>query len=226
MFRVCRASALASRGLTPGHYARQNLSLLRQFSLLRKTPQLYALLANQCPSAHDNTESRVALSLSPNPSAIVMGTFPRDQIDSYEQAAKYSDESRDEMGTADEDLDARSLVVKDFREVPEFLKIAQSTIGQYIDQCPYYSHLAEAQAGEEDLYFHVFDLRAPPPAGRIPYVEDILGTVRLQDGKIVVGSYEPNWMYRVVTHSGVFTISDFLTKKVRKALEDEAMHSN
>lgn len=137
----------------------------------------------------------------------------------YAEVAQYSDDSNSDMETPAEHTDPKTLPVWDFKEIPQFLPIAQSVIAENIHNCPYYAPLAEAQAGEGDMFFHVFDLRAPPPAGRIPYVEDILGTLRLEEGKVVPKSYQPNSMYRVATHDGVFTVSSYLTKLIRKAVE-------
>jgi len=76
-------------------------------------------------------------------------------------------------------------------------------------------------------WVHVHDQRAVPAYGRIPYPEDILGSLLVDgDGKIVNaehgGDWEENKMYRLVTSAGVMRLTPFLRDRMREALLEEA----
>ena len=52
-------------------------------------------------------------------------------------------------------------------------------------------------------YVHLSDRRNPPDFGRIPWPEDILGSVEVdQDGNII-GQLQPSGTYRIVTNEGM-----------------------
>ena len=61
-------------------------------------------------------------------------------------------------------------------------------------------------------WLHIADERNPPPWGRIPVPEDIVGSVLLQDGVIQPNSYEPMPAHRIVTKNGIFQLSGPLTQ--------------
>lgn len=69
----------------------------------------------------------------------------------------------------------------------------------------------------------MYDMRAVPSFGRISEVEDIFGSLRVdEEGRLVEGSWEPNGMYRLVTGmGGVMRLSEFLRGKVREGVERE-----
>lgn len=114
------------------------------------------------------------------------------------------------------------------------------TLSKHVHECAEYNRLAEGELFNGGSTLHIYDLRAPPPYGRIPEVQDILGTVRLQEAEhfedgseesrqgkvykvspIVPGSFEPNPMYRILTMNGFIHLSDLLQKKVAKICRNE-----
>lgn len=136
-----------------------------------------------------------------------------------------------------------------FTENPQFLNlILQPVLEKNIHQCLEYNRLAEAELFYGGQTLHIFDLRAPPPYGRIPDVQDILGTVRLQkqeykeknDDKndtsenlhpgdassiykippIVPNSFEYNPMYRLLTRNGFLHVSPYLNSQLIKACKE------
>jgi len=64
----------------------------------------------------------------------------------------------------------------------------------------------------------MIDLRTPTPWGRIPYPEDIFGTVRLDHGVIVPHTYERMPTHRLVTSNGLFVLSEGIHQYLIKRL--------
>ncbi|KAJ1963435.1 hypothetical protein IWQ62_003214 [Dispira parvispora] len=56
-------------------------------------------------------------------------------------------------------------------------------------------------------WLHIADERHPPPYGRIPRPEDIIGSVQVEDGHIVPHSYQPMPSHRLVSPKGLFRLS-------------------
>jgi len=55
--------------------------------------------------------------------------------------------------------------------------------------------------------------------GRIPEVEDIIGSVLVKDGKILPETYEGLSTYRLVTTAGPMKLSEFMLGKLREKLK-------
>jgi len=62
------------------------------------------------------------------------------------------------------------------------------------------------------------DQRNPPPLGRIPDTADIIGTVLVNEGKLVPDTYAPMPSYRMVTSDGVMSLTDSILRKLKTAL--------
>ncbi|RUS25957.1 hypothetical protein BC938DRAFT_471418 [Jimgerdemannia flammicorona] len=60
---------------------------------------------------------------------------------------------------------------------------------------------------QKEGWLHVADARNAPPYGRIPYPEDIIGSVLVQQGLIQPSSYQRNPTHRFVTPYGLFRLS-------------------
>ncbi|RKP35547.1 hypothetical protein BJ085DRAFT_3308, partial [Dimargaris cristalligena] len=56
-------------------------------------------------------------------------------------------------------------------------------------------------------WMHLEDQRNPPPYGRIPRPEDIIGSVQVEQGSIVPESYERMPTHRTVSLKGLFQLS-------------------
>ena len=61
-------------------------------------------------------------------------------------------------------------------------------------------------------WLHISDERNPPPWGRIPYPEDIIGTVFVQGGVIQPNTYQPMPTHRLATSNGFMQLSEPLTQ--------------
>ena len=61
-------------------------------------------------------------------------------------------------------------------------------------------------------WLHIGDERNPPPWGRIPYPEDIIGTVFVQGGVIQPNTYQPMPTHRLATSNGFMQLSEPLTQ--------------
>ncbi|KAI8145653.1 hypothetical protein BJV82DRAFT_510746 [Fennellomyces sp. T-0311] len=65
---------------------------------------------------------------------------------------------------------------------------------------------------QKEGWLHIADERNPPPWGRIPFPEDIIGSVLVREGVIQPNSYEPMPAHRLATSNGIFQLSDPLTQ--------------
>lgn len=61
-------------------------------------------------------------------------------------------------------------------------------------------------------WMHIADERDPPAWGRIPFPEDIVGTVLVKDGVIQPNTYQAMPAHRLVTAHGIFQLPESLTK--------------
>ncbi|KAH8112325.1 hypothetical protein DFH11DRAFT_1689897 [Phellopilus nigrolimitatus] len=78
-------------------------------------------------------------------------------------------------------------------------------------------------------WMHVFDQRNPPPLGRIPDPDDILASVRVEDSRILVDTYQPMPSYRLCTGDGVCQLTDGLMGRLKSVLQrvaDEEKENN
>ena len=67
----------------------------------------------------------------------------------------------------------------------------------------------------------ILDQRNPPPLGRIPDADDILASVRVEEGRMLPETYEPMPSYRLVTSDGVCQLTETLLEKVKAAVIEE-----
>ncbi|KAK8847447.1 hypothetical protein IAR55_005305 [Kwoniella newhampshirensis] len=107
----------------------------------------------------------------------------------------------------------------DFREEPEFRKVLDDAIKSGLEQGKSQSVTFEAETRPGDGWIHITDERAIPPAGRIGETEDLVGSVYVQDGKIVASTYSPLPTYRLVTTNGVLTLPRGLDEHLVRVLE-------
>jgi hypothetical protein len=71
-------------------------------------------------------------------------------------------------------------------------------------------------------WLNIPDTRCFVPWGRIPEVEDILGSVQLSEdapGTMVPGSYQRNTMHRLVSLNGLFRLPEIVQKELVEALK-------
>ncbi|BFZ54435.1 hypothetical protein PYCC9005_001471 [Savitreella phatthalungensis] len=103
-----------------------------------------------------------------------------------------------------------------FRVNPEFVSWLSEFVASEAHRDPVLEAMAAAM-GEGHL--HIGDDKNPPPYGRIPYPEDIIGTVRVTGARIVDGTFTPmREAYRPVTANGIVKLSEYLQAKAVQKL--------
>ncbi|KAG8960402.1 hypothetical protein FRC03_006561 [Tulasnella sp. 419] len=68
---------------------------------------------------------------------------------------------------------------------------------------------------------HFIDLRNVPSLGRIGDPDDIIASVMVENGKIIPSTYQPMPSYRLCTGDGLTKLTEGLSKKLQKDLEEE-----
>ncbi|KAJ1982168.1 hypothetical protein H4R34_001803 [Dimargaris verticillata] len=86
----------------------------------------------------------------------------------------------------------------------------QAWLHQELKRCAHYADptLCAIAKSLPDGWTHIADERHPPPYGRIPSPEDIIGSVKVEGGQIVPESYQPMPSHRPVSAHGLFRLSD------------------
>lgn len=186
-----------------------NTPLRRFYTTIRTKPAVYV-------HSHDPLH---IISLSPSPNAIPIGQ-------TFHTPSQFIAVTPSDAADFSSPTNARPTVIpkpQDFQINPVFSRILQSIVAKNIHKSEIYTGLAEGERFQGGSTFHVYDMRDPPPYGRIPEVQDIVGTVRLEEeGKevIVPDSFEFNPMYRVLSMYGFVNLGDELNMKLRKACEE------
>jgi hypothetical protein len=67
-------------------------------------------------------------------------------------------------------------------------------------------------------YMPIVDERGIPPFGRIPDPENILGYVRVEDGKVVKDSYVPMMSYRLCNSDGLMQLSKTIYDRIMNSI--------
>ena len=77
-------------------------------------------------------------------------------------------------------------------------------------------------AAQDNGHIHVADEKNPPPYGRIPYPEDIIGTLRIEHGTLIKESFVPmREAYRPISTNGIVKLSEYLESRLLTALKAE-----
>ncbi|KAJ1980698.1 hypothetical protein H4R35_001020 [Dimargaris xerosporica] len=86
----------------------------------------------------------------------------------------------------------------------------QAWLHHELKRCAHYADpiLCATAKSLPDGWTHIADERHPPPYGRIPSPEDIIGSVKVENGQIVPESYQPMPSHRPVSAHGLFRLSD------------------
>ncbi|GAB1646766.1 hypothetical protein KRMM14A1259_71890 [Krasilnikovia sp. MM14-A1259] len=106
------------------------------------------------------------------------------------------------MAVVTRSADPRHPLPADIHENGPFLRLLSRTIFESIDQCDAVRHEAQIQ-GSGHVY--LLDGRIPDPGGRVAS-EDVIGTIEVQDGKLVAGTYQHNTRHRLFTANGWFRL--------------------
>tara|TARA_Y100000310_G_scaffold144610_1_gene143862 strand:+ start:7078 stop:7542 length:465 start_codon:yes stop_codon:yes gene_type:complete len=95
-----------------------------------------------------------------------------------------------------------------------FKDFMHEVIGKEILKDPFCKE--EAKRVKDGSIF-IIDARTPDLQGNVPPY-DIIGVVKVAKGKVVKGSYERNPNHSLVSPTGMFKLSEYLEKKLIKAL--------
>ncbi|KAI5118943.1 hypothetical protein M0805_006289 [Coniferiporia weirii] len=112
--------------------------------------------------------------------------------------------------------DENASGLNDFVENKSFTSLLHEAIQKgLMDDEIWKNGAIQTQSG----WMHVFDQRNPPPLGRIPDADDILASVRVEDGRMLIESYQPMPSYRLCTGDGVCQLTDGLFDQLKLMLE-------
>lgn len=192
------------------------------YTLIRSSPPVYF---------HESSTSPIhAISLSPDPNALPIGytsLLPNDGFipATDSEAADFTDFGSKGNSPIDKVITVIPPPQK-FVDNSEFTKLLGKVTTESICSSDLYNSLAEAEGFRHGTTFHVYDMREPPPYGRIPQVQDIIGMVLIQQPNrdenipaIVPNSFEFNPMYRPLSMNGFVNMGDYMNKKLRLACE-------
>ncbi|WVW78396.1 hypothetical protein I302_100350 [Kwoniella bestiolae CBS 10118] len=115
-------------------------------------------------------------------------------------------------------LPLENATLEDFKEEPRFLDTLHEAIQSGLEAGKADSVMYEAETRPTDGWIHITDERAIPPAGRIGETEDLIGSVYVQDGKIIASTYSPLPTYRIITPNGVLTLPKGLDEHLIEVL--------
>ncbi|KAF8480061.1 hypothetical protein DFH94DRAFT_630740 [Russula ochroleuca] len=119
----------------------------------------------------------------------------------------------------------RDAGLNDFVENPRFLPILHEAISEGLAEAVDDIQVAGAlQLGEG--WMHIHDERNIPPLNRIGDPDDILASVRVENGKILAETYQAMPSYRLCTAFGVTQLTEGLASKLKGLLEVRAREEN
>jgi hypothetical protein len=111
--------------------------------------------------------------------------------------------------------------LNDFVENPRFLPLLHKAISEGLAEAVDDIQVAGAlQLGNG--WMHVHDERNIPPLNRIGDPDDILASVRVENGKIIAETYQAMPSYRLCTAHGVTQLTEGLASKLQSLLEARA----
>ncbi|KAJ3183495.1 hypothetical protein HDU87_006814 [Geranomyces variabilis] len=113
--------------------------------------------------------------------------------------------------------DLADITPAEFEANPAFEEVLHDVIKQNIDGDVGVQGLA---AYQKLGYLNINDERTYAPFGRVSDPEDILGSCRLDDGKLVAGSYERMPTHRLFSFNGLFRLSEHLQDKLLERLRN------
>lgn len=117
---------------------------------------------------------------------------------------------------ASKDLDLTP--VSNFKVNGDFVEVLNETLRLHAHEDPILQAMAATQ---DNGHIHVADEKNPPPYGRIPYPEDIIGTIRIEHGKLIQGSFTPmKEAYRIVSANGLVRLSEYLEDRLVRRLRE------
>lgn len=157
--------------------------------------------------AHETSSpSEIKISLSKNPDAVPVGILK-------ESMSSFTSPKREFSNSI-------PLSPSKFNTDPRFTPLLWKILENHVHECPMFQAFGQAEA-KYTTFFSIYDFRNPPTYGRIPDVEDIFGSVQLNQKGIEKGTFEKNTMYRVATTTGFVQLTDLLHDKLKKECENQ-----
>lgn len=221
MFKSPTTSLFRSLVSSSGFSWRASLGCF--FSTLRRTPGIYFHESPTGATWH-------TISLSKDPEALPLG-YTAHMPTSPEFVPMIPSEGSagfdDAPSSGSNDSAPKIPKPIKFEHNPAFTKkILERVMLANLHKDPTYNSLAEAESFRGGVTLHIYDFRNPPPYGRIPDVDDIIGMVRIRApdhdkgiSSIVPNSFEYNPMYRPLTMNGFIDVGDYLNKKLVEECE-------
>ncbi|KAH8102220.1 hypothetical protein BXZ70DRAFT_60781 [Cristinia sonorae] len=115
--------------------------------------------------------------------------------------------------------------LNDFKENPAFRVLLhealQSALKDNVDEVQRNGAIQTQQG-----WMHINDERNVPALGRIGDPDDILASVRVEEGKILAETYQPMPSYRLCTADGILQLSEGLARRLKERLAEEARIEN
>lgn len=94
------------------------------------------------------------------------------------------------------------MVPTSFASGADFAEFLHASISRH---GPAVKDLVEAARGQHGTYVYVIDGRTPTPQGKVP-PEDIIGSFRVENGKICSAAYQRFSQHRLFTERGFFQL--------------------
>lgn len=142
------------------------------------------------------------------------------------------------MSGSDSSSSGSPLKSSAFQENPRFLRLLHDVVKSTIESGQDEETKAQAVHANSlgSTWCHIADQRNPPPFGRIPFPDDIIGTVAIQGGgedtgesdgrlmdvgngvKLVLDSYQPMPSYRLVSENKMMLLGESMMRSLLKRL--------
>lgn len=122
-------------------------------------------------------------------------------------------------------LEEEEAGLNDFKENAKFIDLMHETVqAALVDGVDDVIQAEALQRGSG--WLHIHDERNVPALGRIGDPDDILGSVRVEDGKILPETYQRMPSYRLFTADGPPKLSAGLAKRLEEALLRQQKEEN
>ena len=118
------------------------------------------------------------------------------------------------MAVVPDSADPERLTPADIRENGPFLRLLSRVIYENVTDCDDIRREAEVQGSG---HTYLLDRRTPDPGGRVP-AEDIMGSVEIDNGRPITGSYQHNPRHRLFTTAGWFRLPGELEQALQQRL--------
>jgi len=117
--------------------------------------------------------------------------------------------------------DADEAGLNDFVENPKFREVLHEAIRSGLEDGVDDIQINGAVQTQQG-WMHIHDNRNIPALGRIGDPDDIIASVRVENGKIMAETYQPMPSYRLCTSDGVLQLTEGLAQRLKEVLQARA----